>query len=62
LGNRSFINQLAFEPADQTTVIVGTNDGNVQIGFGMGTGVAGSATWVNVTGSNAILPNRRSST
>jgi len=58
LGNRSFINQLAFEPADQTTVIVGTNDGNVQIGFGMGTGVAGSATWVNVTGSNAVLPNR----
>ncbi len=58
LGNRSFINQLAFEPADQTTVIVGTNDANVQIGFGMGTGVANSATWVNVTGSNAVLPNR----
>jgi hypothetical protein len=57
LGNRSFINQLAFAPADQTTAMVGTNDGNVQIGFGMGTG-APTATWVNVTGSNAILPNR----
>ena len=35
LGNRSFINQLAFEPKDQGTVIVGTNDGNVQIGHGL---------------------------
>jgi hypothetical protein len=57
LGNRSFINQLAFAPSDQTTAMVGTNDGNVQIGFGMGTG-APTATWVNVTGSNAVLPNR----
>ena len=55
--NRSYINQLAFEPADQTTVVVGTNDGNVQIGFGLGTG-SPTATWVNVTGSNVILPNR----
>jgi uncharacterized repeat protein (TIGR01451 family) len=38
LGNRSYINQLAFEPSDQTTVIVGTNDGNVQIGRGLGSG------------------------
>jgi Dockerin type I domain len=58
LADRSYINQLAFEPADQTTVIVGTNDGNVQIGFGMGTGIANTATWVDVTGNNAILPNR----
>lgn len=57
LGNRSFINQLAFAPSDQTTAMVGTNDGNVQIGLGMGTG-APSATWVNVTGNNAVLPNR----
>jgi hypothetical protein len=57
LGNRSFINQLAFAPSDQTTAMVGTNDGNVQIGFGMGTG-APTATWVDVTGSNAVLPNR----
>ena len=57
LGNRSFINQLAFAPSDQTTVMVGTNDGNVQIGFGMGTG-GPTATWVNVTGGNTVLPNR----
>ena len=57
LGNRSFINQLAFAPHDQTIVIVGTNDGNVQIGFNMGT-PAGTASWVNVTGGNAVLPNR----
>ncbi|MEY2439056.1 MAG: hypothetical protein QOI34_441, partial [Verrucomicrobiota bacterium] len=57
LGNRSFINQLAFEPASQSVVIVGTNDGNVQIGFGMGAG-ANTSTWVNVTGANAVLPNR----
>jgi hypothetical protein len=57
LGNRSFINQLAFEQALQSTVIVGTNDGNVQIGYGLGTG-SNQSTWVNVTGSNAVLPNR----
>jgi hypothetical protein len=38
LGNRSFINQLAFEPKNQNTVVVGTNDGNVQIGRGLGSG------------------------
>ncbi len=58
LLDRSYINQLAFEPADQTTAIVGTNDANVQIGFGLGTGVANTATWVNVTDNNAVLPNR----
>jgi hypothetical protein len=57
LGNRSFINQLAFEQALQSTVIVGTNDGNVQIGRGLGTG-SNQSTWVNVTGGNAVLPNR----
>src|SRR5262249_22788833 len=57
LADRSYINQLAFEPADQTVVMVGTNDGNVQFGFGMGSGSA-TATWKNVTGSNVILPNR----
>ena len=41
-----------------TTAIVGTNDGNVQYGFGLGTGVPNTATWVNVTGGNAVLPNR----
>ncbi len=57
LGNRSFINQLAFEPKDQNTVIVGTNDGNVQIGRGLGTG-SNQSTWVDVTGGNSVLPNR----
>ena len=57
LGNRSFINQLAFAQALQSTVIVGTNDGNVQIGRGLGTG-SNQSTWVNVTGSNTVLPNR----
>jgi hypothetical protein len=57
LADRSYINQLAFEPADQTTVIVGTNDGNVQIGRGLGTG-SNQSTWVNVTDNNLILPNR----
>jgi hypothetical protein len=57
LADRSYINQLAFEPKDQTTVIVGTNDGNVQIGFGMGAGLD-SSTWKNVTGNNVVLPNR----
>ena len=38
LGNRSFINQLAFEPKMQSVVAVGTNDANVQIGRGIGCG------------------------
>jgi hypothetical protein len=58
LGNRSFINQLAFEPKKQSVVAVGTNDANVQIGRNMGTGVANSAIWTDVTGGNTVLPNR----
>lgn len=58
LADRSHINQLAFAVTDNTMAIVGTNDGNVQFGFGLGTGVQNSATWVNVTGGNAVLPNR----
>lgn len=58
LVDRSFINQLAFAVTDDSMAIVGTNDGNVQFGFGLGTGVPNSATWVDVTGANAILPNR----
>ncbi|HZT61309.1 MAG TPA: hypothetical protein VFA21_22065 [Pyrinomonadaceae bacterium] len=57
LGNRSYINQLAFEPSSQNTVIVGTNDGNVQVGFGMGGG-SFTSTWVNLTDGNNVLPNR----
>jgi hypothetical protein len=56
LADRSFINQLSYSVSLSTTAIVGTNDGNVQYGFGLGLGVA--ATWVNVTGGNSVLPNR----
>lgn len=58
LAERSFINQLNYAWSDNTRAIVGTNDGNVQMGFNLGQGVANSATWVNVTGGNAVLPNR----
>ncbi|MFL6569752.1 MAG: dockerin type I domain-containing protein [Chthoniobacterales bacterium] len=58
LGNRSYINQVKYSPKYDSVAIVGTNDGNVQIGFNLGTGVANQANWVDVTGSNAVLPNR----
>ena len=58
LANRSFINQLNYAWSDNTRAIVGTNDGNVQMGFGLGAGTANTATWVNVTGGNTVLPNR----
>ena len=55
-GGNDYINQLTYAVSDSTVAIVGTSDGNVQYGFGLGTGAAG--TWVNVTGGNAVLPNR----
>jgi hypothetical protein len=58
LGNRSYINQVKYSPKYMSVAIVGTNDGNVHIGFNLGTGVASQANWVNVTGGNAVLPNR----
>jgi hypothetical protein len=58
LGNRSFINQVKYAPKTPSVAIAGTNDGNVQIGFNLGTGVASQANWVNVTAGNAVLPNR----
>jgi hypothetical protein len=58
LADRSFINQFAHGISDPSIAIVGTNDGNVQYGFGLGQGVANSATWVNVTDGNTALPNR----
>lgn len=58
LGNRSFINQVKYSPKKQSVAIVGTNDANVWIGFNLGTGTAGQANWVNVTGGNTVLPNR----
>jgi hypothetical protein len=58
LGNRSHINQVKYSPKYQSVAIVGTNDGNAWIGFNLGTGVQAQAIWVNVTGTNTILPNR----
>jgi hypothetical protein len=58
LGNRSFIDQVKYSPKYQSVAIVGTNDGNVWMGFNLGTGFGLQANWVNVTGSNATLPNR----
>lgn len=58
LGDRSFINQVAHAVSDPTIAIAGTNDGNVWIGFGLGQGTANTSSWVNVTGGNAVLPNR----
>jgi hypothetical protein len=58
LGNRSYINQLKYSPKWQSVAAVGTNDANYWIGFNLGTGTAGQANWVNVTGGNAVLPNR----
>lgn len=57
LADRSFINQLSYSPVTNAIAIAGTNDGNVQIGFNLGTGAA-NAVWYNVTGGNAVLPNR----
>jgi hypothetical protein len=58
LADRSIINQMHYGFSDASIAIVGTNDGNVYYGFGMGQGTANSASWVNVTDNNQILPNR----
>jgi len=58
LADRSIINQLAFAISDESIAIIGTNDGNVQYGFNLGQGTANTATWVDVTGLNTVLPNR----
>lgn len=58
LGNRSFINQVKYSPKYQSVAMLGTNDADVWIGFNLGTGIAGQANWVNVTGANTVLPNR----
>ena len=54
--NRSYINQIHYSVSDPTVAMAATNDGNVQYLFNLGG--AGSATAVNVTGSNSVLPNR----
>jgi uncharacterized repeat protein (TIGR01451 family) len=56
LQARSFINNVHYSVSDPSVAIAGTNDGNVQYVFGLG--AAGAATAVDVTGGNAVLPNR----
>lgn len=58
LADRSFINQVAYAVNTPDVAIAGTNDGNVWLGFGMGQNISNSATWVNLTDSNSVLPNR----
>ncbi len=58
LGGRSIINQMHYGISDASVAIVGTNDGNVYYGFNMGLGSSNSATWVDVTDGNTVLPNR----
>jgi hypothetical protein len=53
-----FINQVKYSPKYQTVAMVGTSDGNVWIGFNLGTGTQAQANWVNVTECNTVLPNR----
>jgi hypothetical protein len=54
----TYINQVKYSPKYQNVAMVGTDDGNVWIGFNLGTGTQARANWVNVTGSNTVLPNR----
>ncbi|MDQ2868342.1 MAG: hypothetical protein M3R59_08030 [Verrucomicrobiota bacterium] len=58
LGDRSYITQVKYSPKYKSVAITGTNDGNCWIGFNLGSGSMSQANWVNVTGSNAVLPNR----
>jgi hypothetical protein len=58
LADRSFINQVSYAVSTPTIAMAGTNDGNVWFGFNMGQDIADSATWVNVTDGNTVLPNR----
>lgn len=58
LGNRSFINQVKYSPKFKSVAIAGTSDGNAWIGFNLGTGAANAGNWINLTGGNAVLPNR----
>ncbi len=70
LDIRSYINYVDYSFTDPTVAAVATNDGNVQIVFGLGTAVTANcpitppastsdcANAVNVTDSNNVLPNR----
>jgi hypothetical protein len=58
LGGRSYINQLHYAPQNQTLAIAATNDGNVQVVYGLGGANGSTAPNVNLTNGNAVLPNR----
>jgi hypothetical protein len=49
LGNRSYINQVKFSPKYESVAIAGTNDGNVWIGFGLGSGSGPAAASGTIT-------------
>jgi uncharacterized repeat protein (TIGR01451 family) len=66
---RSYINYVAYSFTNPAVAAVATNDGNVQVVFGLGTIVtancpihgpptADCATAVNLTDNNSVLPNR----
>jgi hypothetical protein len=59
-GWASFPNilQLSYAVSVSDTAVAGTSDGNFWYGFNLGQGTPESATWVNVTMSNTVLPNR----
>ena len=61
LGDRSYINQLSYAVSLSTTAIVGTNDGNVQYGFGLGQGANG-APGSTSPAATPCCPTARSST
>jgi hypothetical protein len=52
----SIINRVEYAYSDPSHAVVATNDGNVW--FGSGLGNAGGTRWANLTGGNAVLPNR----
>lgn len=56
--NLSIINRVRYAYSDPSRALVGTNDGNVWIGSSLGGGVSNPAHWVNLSGGNAVLPNR----
>ena len=58
LSDRSLVNQMSYAYSDGSIAVVATNDGNVQFGFNMGGGSTNSASWVDVTDGNVVLPNR----
>jgi len=54
--SRSYINQVHYAVSDPSIAMVATMDGNIQYVFDLGG--SGAATPVDVTGGNAVLPNR----